>query len=348
MLDHCPSLEGVCCHASFGKYLVADIETQWFRYASHDALRERLSALLHASTNEYYAVLSDCTLLPRLCERLIFEHVHTLNDEHFVLRHDVQYAFDAKKVLGTLFIADEGVQEFLKLVHVNRTLKPNAHVRNGIVHLWFVECSEFLLIHVLLFQHPCQVKSTNAEQLVHWHACLFAAEYVHYTVQLLDALLHTRNGCFIYKVDLVQEDRARECYLRTRSAFLLISLALVELFYGVHRVHQRDHIIYVKGPYHILIEHERLHHWCRIGRTREFHQNTIQLKAIFHLCGQVLQCLEQVTPDGAANAAIVQHNKLFCHILCLLLHKCIVDANLANLILDDGQLLVPLFLEHVV
>ena len=84
---------------------------------------------------------------------------------------------------------------------------------------------------------------------------------------------------------------------------------------------------------HLVVDEEGLGHRGRVGQAGRLDQDVVEAVLALH---QVAEDADQVAADGAADAAVVHLEDLFLGADDQLL----IDADLAELVLDDGLLAV--------
>jgi hypothetical protein len=139
---------------------------------------------------------------------------------------------------------------------------------------------------------------------------------------------------------LGQEDPVREAHLRPRF------IVIVERLRAVLRVdHGHDGVQEVLVV-DLLVHEERLRDGARIGKPRGLDDDAVELElSLAPFLPQVAKNAHQVAAHGAAQAPVVHLDDL----LFLVLHEdLVVDAGLAELVLDDGDLLAVLLGEDAV
>jgi hypothetical protein len=96
----------------------------------------------------------------------------------------------------------------------------------------------------------------------------------------------------------------------------------------------------------LLVHEERLGHGSRVCQPGGLDDHAIELElALAAFLAEVSQDPHEVAANGAAKAAVVHLDDLFL----LVLHEdLVVDAGLAELVLDDGDLLAVLLGEDAV
>jgi len=104
----------------------------------------------------------------------------------------------------------------------------------------------------------------------------------------------------------------------------------------VRSIDRGDHTIKAIARGNDRVRHQRVQNRCWIRQTRCFNHQTFEL---WHLpaptpTDQIPQCLNQIAPDCAAQAAGIHDN----HVFARRLYQQIIDPDLAKLIDHDGRL----------
>mmetsp|Transcript_107991 Transcript_107991/g.301130 ORF Transcript_107991/g.301130 Transcript_107991/m.301130 type:complete len:326 (+) Transcript_107991:493-1470(+) len=287
--------------------------------------------------------------LPGLVERLRLQHLHALQHELGVAPCNVQHPLHTKEVLGRLIIAEPALQEVLEGVHADCACAAHAHVGDRAVHLRLVERVELFFVHVLLLKDLVQLKDTHAEELLHGHTGLLTPDDLRGRVHHLDAFLYALEVSRFNEVNLVEQHATRERDLRGSRALLVgVVFALVELLNGVFCINERDDVVDEEMLPDLGVDEEGLHYRRGVRHAGELDEHPVQRQPVRPLRSDVEQGFHEVAANGAADAAVFEHDQLLCHVLMLLLHESVVDADLTDLVLDDCELLVALLREHVV
>ena len=100
----------------------------------------------------------------------------------------------------------------------------------------------------------------------------------------------------------------------------------------VLRVDEGDDAVQRKQLAHILVDEERLRDGARVGHARGLDQDAIEPVPPPH---QATEDTDQVTPNGAANAAVVHLEQL----LVAGNHQLVIDADLAELVFNHREFL---------
>merc|ERR1719375_1803975 len=89
-----------------------------------------------------------------------------------------------------------------------------------------------------------------------------------------------------------------------------------------------------------VVDEECLRYGRRIGQPRRLDDDPVELQAAPRARGELLEHADQVLPHGAADAAVHHLDELLLGLhLRVLLEQLVVNADLAELVLDDRELL---------
>jgi len=128
-----------------------------------------------------------------------------------------------------------------------------------------------------------------------------------------------------HEIGLVQDDHVGECDLVLGFGRVLQP---VEEPLGVG---DGDHRIEPCGLLHVGIDEEGLGHGCGVRQPRRLDDDRVELSPAFH---QALDDADEIAAHGAADAAVVHFKNFFVGAD----DKIIVDADLPELVDDDGEL----------
>ena len=137
------------------------------------------------------------------------------------------------------------------------------------------------------------------------------------------------------EVGLVEQDDVGERDLLHRF------VVPVELLVQVRRIEHGDDRVEPERLFHLVVGEKGLRHRRRVGETRGLDQDAIELVLPLQ---QPAENADEVTAHAAADAAVV-HLEQF---LLALDHELVVDPDLAEFILDHGELLPVMFGEDAV
>ena len=145
----------------------------------------------------------------------------------------------------------------------------------------------------------------------------------------------SRSSSALDEVGLVQYDHVRE------GDLVLGFRRILEARAQPFGIGDRDHGIEPRRVLHLLIDEEGLRHGGRIGEPGGFDDDGVELALPLH---QAFHDADEVAPHRAADAAIVHLE----HFLVGPDHEIVVDADLAELVDDDGVSLAVLLGEDAV
>src|SRR5262249_17497765 len=154
-------------------------------------------------------------------------------------------------------------------------------------------------------------------------------------VHALDACLQLIDLLGRDEVGLVEQDDVGEGDLLQHLAGVL------EVPADVVRIDDGDDGVEAELVLHLLIDEERLRHWAGVGHAGRLDQDVVELVSAFH---EVAEDADEVAADLAAQAAVVGLEQL----LLGADDEVAIDADLAELVLDDGDALAVLGGDEVV
>jgi len=128
-----------------------------------------------------------------------------------------------------------------------------------------------------------------------------------------------------HKVGLVQEDHVGEGHLLHR---LVVGVEVGRDMLRVHHGHDR---VETEAAAHLVVREEGLRDGRGVGEARRLYEDAVQPVLALE---EAPQDADQVAAHGAADAPVVHLEKL----LVALDDELVVDAHLAKLVLDHGQL----------
>ena len=154
-------------------------------------------------------------------------------------------------------------------------------------------------------------------------------------VDRLDLALDLREVVLAHQVGLVEQDHVGERDL------LLGLVALLELAEEVLGVDHGDDGVEPGPGLHVVVGEEGLRHRAGIGEAGGLDQDAVELVLALH---QAFDDADQVAAHGAADAAVVHLEDFLVGID----HEVVVDAELAELVHDDGVFLAVLLAQDAV
>mmetsp|Transcript_2132 Transcript_2132/g.6575 ORF Transcript_2132/g.6575 Transcript_2132/m.6575 type:complete len:291 (-) Transcript_2132:97-969(-) len=152
------------------------------------------------------------------------------------------------------------------------------------------------------------------------------------------------------EVRLVQQQPVGEGDLRHRLVDDPLRLHGVEVPLDVLRVDEGHDPVEARKGLDRVVDEEGLRHRRRVGEPRRLDEDAVQAQlARPDSRGELLEHGDQVRTDRAADAAVHHLDDLLIRLhLRVLLKQHVIDANIAELILDDGDLLAVLCGEDMV
>mmetsp|Transcript_53270 Transcript_53270/g.124867 ORF Transcript_53270/g.124867 Transcript_53270/m.124867 type:complete len:287 (+) Transcript_53270:924-1784(+) len=176
-----------------------------------------------------------------------------------------------------------------------------------------------------------QVEAAQVEHLGQGHLAEMRRLDRRTRVHVLEAVDQRVHGGRLHEVTLADEDLVGKAHLH--ACFL----AGVELRVGMLGVDQRQHRVQQIGLGDLVVHEKGLGHRAGVGQAGGLDDDALEIElALAALGGQVAQRRAQVLADGAADAAIAHLDDLLVGVR----HEDVgVDVLLAELVLDDGDLL---------
>mmetsp|Transcript_24244 Transcript_24244/g.79829 ORF Transcript_24244/g.79829 Transcript_24244/m.79829 type:complete len:290 (-) Transcript_24244:91-960(-) len=207
---------------------------------------------------------------------------------------------------------------------------------------------EELWVHL---QHPLELEGADPHHLLERDRRVLASANRRELVDLAQPLLEPLQVRLLrHQVDLVEQEAVGESNLLDRLVLGALGLLLVEVLLDVLRVDEGDDPVELEGGLDHVVDEEGLGDGRRVGHACCLDDDAVELeRAGLDALGELLEHDDQVLPDGAADAAVHHLDDLLVRLhLRVLLKQHVIDANVAELILDDGDLLAVLCGEDVV
>ena len=151
----------------------------------------------------------------------------------------------------------------------------------------------------------------------------------------LDLALDLLELVLAHQIGLVEQDHVGE------GDLLLRLVALLELAEEVLGVDHGDDGVEPGTGLDLVVGEEGLRHRARVGQAGGLDQDAVELVLALH---QAFEDADEVAAHGAADAAVVHLE----HFLVGVHHEVVVDAELAELVLDDGDVLAVLLAQDAV
>mmetsp|Transcript_10131 Transcript_10131/g.30018 ORF Transcript_10131/g.30018 Transcript_10131/m.30018 type:complete len:243 (-) Transcript_10131:349-1077(-) len=152
-----------------------------------------------------------------------------------------------------------------------------------------------------------------------------------------------------HKVRLVEQDPVSKAHLLDGLVHNAIRLLLPEVLHAMLGVDDRQDAVEGHVALHKVVGKESLRDRRWISKACRLDDDAIQR---FTLAGcllvELLQASDEVTPHGAADTAVVHLDDVLLRDAAPGAQQSVVNADLPELILDDGDLLAVIRLEDVV
>mmetsp|Transcript_6788 Transcript_6788/g.13701 ORF Transcript_6788/g.13701 Transcript_6788/m.13701 type:complete len:331 (+) Transcript_6788:309-1301(+) len=207
---------------------------------------------------------------------------------------------------------------------------------------------ELRLLHDVFVDEIANVVRPQVAELLHPHPALDGAQDLRELVDLSDAV-PDRDGLFrADQVQLVQDDFVREHNLLVSLVDLALFHCVIKSAQKVLRVGQGDDRVEPQVLSKIGGRHKGPNNRHRVGHACGLDHDLVDLAPGLDVVQNLHEPQHQVAPDRAAHTPIIHEHDLLRHRKLLLREQRIVDGDLAELVLDDGDFLLPLLSEDVV
>ncbi len=183
---------------------------------------------------------------------------------------------------------------------------------------------------------PVEIKATDIEDLFDFDLCVGRAVDFGQRIHVADALLQSIEFFRRCEIAFVQQNDVGKSDLLLGFAALV-----VDVQEDVLRINEGDHGVDEEFFLHLRIGEEGLDDGAGIGETGRLDEDVIELIPALH---QIAQDADQIAADGAADAAVVHFKELFFGVD----HEFMIDADLAELVLDHGDAQAMIFGENAV
>mmetsp|Transcript_62323 Transcript_62323/g.165422 ORF Transcript_62323/g.165422 Transcript_62323/m.165422 type:complete len:343 (+) Transcript_62323:523-1551(+) len=274
--------------------------------------------------------------LPILLPIAVEDHVDRLVHEALVRVGDVQHALHPEDVgtLGLQDLRDPRLHE----VEVDLSVVGDARRRDGRVVLVLAVGVEKLGVHL---QSALQVEAANVEDVLDGDVGHVRALDRCERVDRLNPRLDAHQILLAHEVRLVEQDPVSERDLLDRLVLSALRLLLVEVLLDVLGVDQRDDAVKLGESLDRIVDEKGLRDGGRVGHAGRLDDDAVELELARCLpLRELVEDNDQVLTDGAADAAVHHLDDLLVGLhLGVLLQQLVIDANLAEFILDDGNLL---------
>mmetsp|Transcript_101974 Transcript_101974/g.293676 ORF Transcript_101974/g.293676 Transcript_101974/m.293676 type:complete len:348 (+) Transcript_101974:207-1250(+) len=207
---------------------------------------------------------------------------------------------------------------------------------------------EFRLLLDVHVDEVAHVVRAYIAELLHPHSAIHGAQNPSELVDLPNAISDNNGLLRADQVQLVQDDFVRECDLLVGLVDLALFNLVVEPAHKVLCVGQGNDCVEPQVHRELGVRHEGAHDWHGVGHAGGLYHDLVDVGPGLDVVQDLLQSIREVAADGAAHAAVVHDHDLLCHGQLRLRQQCVVDRDLAELILDDGDLLLLLLLENEV
>ena len=180
-----------------------------------------------------------------------------------------------------------------------------------------------------------QIESAAAENRIQAHIGALGAMDRRHRIKPVQMRLDGAQFLLAHEVGLVEHDLVGKRDLLQRLA------AVGEPHLDVPGVHHGGDRIERGLGSQIPVDEEGLRHGAGIGKARRLHHDGVEISAFGE---KAMQRADQIAPHRAADAAIVHLEQLFVGVQ----DQLVVDADLAELVDDDGVAPAVIFREDTV
>mmetsp|Transcript_101975 Transcript_101975/g.293682 ORF Transcript_101975/g.293682 Transcript_101975/m.293682 type:complete len:346 (+) Transcript_101975:207-1244(+) len=207
---------------------------------------------------------------------------------------------------------------------------------------------EFRLLLDVHVDEVAHVVRAYIAELLHPHSAIHGAQNPSELVDLPNAISDNNGLLRADQVQLVQDDFVRECDLLVCLIDLPSLYFVVESSDEVLRIGQGDDRIEPQVFCELGVRHKGAHNRYRVGHASGLDDDLVDLVSGLDVVHYLLQSTHQVATDRATHAPVSHHHELLCHGQLVLREQGVVDRDLTELILDDGDLLFPLLPQYIV
>src|SRR6185369_15240164 len=277
--------------------------------------------------------------------------VHALEDDLAVGALHVQHALVAQHLRPVDL--DDRAEEVLELAGVERLVGAEDERLDVVVVGMVVRMVAVLAVVVVVVvvvvlvglqevgvdvELGVEVEALEVEDVLERHLAEVDLGLRRARIHVLDAVDQRRDRLVVDEVGLADEDLVGEADLAARF------LAAVELLVAVLGVDQRQDRVEQVGLGDLVVHEERLRDRAGVGQAGRLDDDALEVELALPLfLGQVGERRPEVLADRAADAAVVELDDLFLGVLD---QDLVVDVLLAELVLDDGDLLAVRLGEH--
>mmetsp|Transcript_49537 Transcript_49537/g.127866 ORF Transcript_49537/g.127866 Transcript_49537/m.127866 type:complete len:244 (-) Transcript_49537:42-773(-) len=182
-------------------------------------------------------------------------------------------------------------------------------------------------------ENAVEVEGVQVDQVFGVHSALLTAEDRRERVDLLDPRLDRVELHGVgNEVGLVQQHPVRKGQLLVGLVHDAVRLHVVQARHDVLGVNDGADAVQLVHAHDVLVDEECGRHRRRVRHARGLDDHAVELR---HLCVQLRQRRDEVTPDVAADAAVRHLDDLLVHVLAD--DHLVVHGDRPELVLDDGE-----------
>ena len=284
-------------------------------------------------------------LAPLLREVAAKDHVHRVVHELLLAVRHGEHALHPVDVRALLAQQLHDVR--LDLLEVHRALLHDTAAGHRVVVLVLALRVQELRVHL---QGLVQVEPPNVQHTVWGNLRLGAPHDGGVRVDGLEPLLDPHQVRLLHQVGLVQQHPVREGDLLHGLVLGALWLLRVQVLLDVLGVHEGDDAVEPGELLDLLLHEEGLGHGGGVRQAGGLDDDAVELEVpAVHALLEPLQDDDEVLAHRTADAPVHHLDDLLLGLeLGVLLQQGIIDADLAELVLDDRQLLAVLLREDVV
>mmetsp|Transcript_12482 Transcript_12482/g.31691 ORF Transcript_12482/g.31691 Transcript_12482/m.31691 type:complete len:219 (+) Transcript_12482:859-1515(+) len=195
-----------------------------------------------------------------------------------------------------------------------------------------------------------EVEGVEVEHAVHRHLAALRPLDLGRGVDALEAFLDPGQVLLGHQVGLVEDQAVGECDLLDRLVLDSLWPRVVEVLLDVLRIDEGDDAVQPEVRLDGVVHEEGLRDGRGIRHAGGLDEDAVELEVAGEdAVGKLLEHDHQVLAHGATDAPVHHlHDLLLDLLLGVLRHQSVVDAHIAELVLDDCDLLAVLARQDVV
>mmetsp|Transcript_101166 Transcript_101166/g.198518 ORF Transcript_101166/g.198518 Transcript_101166/m.198518 type:complete len:331 (+) Transcript_101166:319-1311(+) len=208
----------------------------------------------------------------------------------------------------------------------------------------------FLDILVREPAHVVRADVAQQEEILHANLTSNRAQHLRIPVDFPDAVFDNDRLFWCHQIQFVKNHPVGESDLLVSFIDLALINRVIQARKQVLRICQGDDCVEAQVRGDFRVGHEGADNRHRVSHASSFDHDLIDLATIPHVVDDTHETTHEIAANGATHATIIHENHLFSQGQLVFLHfqQRIVDGDLAKLIFDDRDFLLPLHLEHVI